>query len=447
MPDLLAVGGLSHHSAPIDVREQAAFTVVEIESATRRAADLSGSGEALIVSTCNRVEIYLAAGGTDAAASDHARQVVEGLLAEVRRLDPSTLRPYLYSHGGEAAVRHLFRVASSLDSLVVGEPQILGQVKEAWQVANRAGTVGELLARALPRAFATAKRVRTETEVARSSASVASAAVELARHIFGDLAGKEVLVVGAGKMGDLAARHLVAAGAGPLLVVNRTHAGAQALAERIGGVAHPWESLQPLLGVADIVLCSTGAQEPVIRREMAQRAMKTRRGRWLCFIDIAVPRDVEASVGDLENVYLYDVDALSGMVDDHLSDRKRAAEVAELIVLEEVARHLSAERSLGVVPTIKALRERFADVARAEAVRTLGKLSGVSEGDRKEIERLAEAIINKLLHAPLTALKRDPESGALASAVRTLFGLGGDSPSENEREVGEIVGAIVKAAR
>ncbi len=430
MPEQLAVGGLSHHTAPVDIREQAAFHDGELEQGLRLAAKMAGCGEALIVSTCNRVELYLAMPADHHSPADQARQVVEGLFAEVRRLDPGTMRPYLYSHGGEAAVRHLFRVAASLDSLIVGEPQILGQVKDAWQVASKVGTVGSMLSRALPRAFATAKRVRTETEVARSAASVASAAVELGKHIFGELAGKEVLVVGAGKMGDLAARHLTSAGAGPLLVVNRTLARGQALAERIGGTAHPWESLQQLLTVADIVLCSTGAPEPVVRREMVQKVMKARRGRWLCFIDIAVPRDVEASVGELENVYLYDVDALSQMVDEHLSDRKRAAEIAEGIIVEEVSRFLSAERSLGVVPTIKALREHFLEVGRAEAQRTLGKLDGAGERERKEIERLADSIINKLLHAPLTALKRDPDSGGLAAAARTLFELDEAQPDE-----------------
>ncbi len=431
-----AACGLSHHTAPVDVREQAALHGDDLETAVRRAAEVAGRGEALIVSTCNRVELYVAAQGDAAASSERARQAMECVLSDVRRLDPNALRPHLYAHGGEAAVRHLFRVAASLDSLVVGEPQILGQVKDAWQVASKVGTVGNVLSRALPRAFAAAKRVRSETEVARSAASVASAAVELGQHIFGELRGKEVLVVGAGKMGDLAARHLVSAGAWPLAVINRTLARGQALAERIGGNAWPWEQMAQLLTTVDIVLCSTGAPEPVIRREMVHKAMKARRGRWLCFIDIAVPRDVEPEVGELENVYLYDVDALSQLVDEHLSDRRKAAEEAESIVAEEVARFIAAERSLGVVPTIKALRERFMEVARAEAARTLGKMDGASERERKEIERLADSIINKLLHAPLTALKRESDSDALAAAVRTLFALDEGEASGAEPKAG-----------
>ncbi|MSP59362.1 MAG: glutamyl-tRNA reductase [Myxococcales bacterium] len=417
---MLVVTGLSHHTAPVDVRERAAFQEGELEEANRRLA--GHASETMILSTCNRVEIYLTL-PDPAGAAERGRRAVEKLLAEVRLLDAVVVGPHLYTHTGEDAVRHLFRVASSLDSMVVGEPQILGQVKDAFQHATRAGTIRNTLGRVLQRAFAAAKRVRTETEVARSSSSVASAAVELARHIFGDLTGKEVLVIGAGKMGDLAARHLVSAGAGPLLVTNRTFERAQSLAGRIGGKAHPWESLPQLLTVADIVLCSTGAPEPVVKREMVQRAMKARRGRWLCFIDIAVPRDVEAQVGDVENVYLYDVDALSSMVDDHLAERRREAEIAERIIAEEVQRFLVAERSLGVVPTIRALREQFSSVARAEVARTLGKLEGASQHDRRVIEALAEAIVNKLLHAPLTALKREGESDGLVSATRTLFAI------------------------
>jgi glutamyl-tRNA reductase len=418
-PPTLVVVGLSHHTAPVEVRERAALAESALPEVLKRAA--GQGGEAFIVSTCNRVEVYLA---TDLSV-EQARIAVEALLCDGERIKVGDLSSHLYQHGGEAAVRHLFRVASSLDSMVVGEPQILGQVKSAFDVAMTAGTVGQLLGRAVPRAFATAKRVRTETEVARSSASVASAAVELARHIFGDLDKKEVLVVGAGDMGDGAAKHLTAAGAGPILVCSRTLERAAEVAGRIGGSAHPWTELESLLNRADIVLCSTGAPHPVIRRDMVQRAMKARKGRWLCFIDIAVPRDVEAEVADLANVYLYDVDALRGLVDDHLAGRQKEAQAAEAIVTEEVTRFLAAERSLGVVPTIKALRERFSEVARAEAQKAAS-----SDGERQKMERLAEAIVGKLLHAPLTALKREADSETLIEAARTLFGIE-EAPAES----------------
>jgi glutamyl-tRNA reductase len=416
---MLVVVGLSHHTAPVEVRERAAFDEGELDQALQRAA--AGAGEALVISTCNRVEFYLPTPREGGPA--RARELVGMVLRDVRRVDPKQLEPHLYLHDGEAAVRHLFRVASSLDSMVVGEPQILGQVKEAFQAATRVGTVGQLLGRALPRAFQTAKRVRTETQLARQSASMASAAVELARHIFGQLQGRDVLVIGAGKMGDVAAKHLTASGAGPLLVVNRTLERAQELAARIGGEAHPWQELDALLARADIVLCSTGATEPVVKREMVQRAMKTRRGRWLFFIDIAVPRDVEPEVGRIENVYLYDVDALQRLVADHLAGRAQEAEAAERIVGEEVERFFAAERSLGVVPTIKALRERFLKVAQAEAARSLAKLDGGAADPRRELQALSEAIVNKLLHGPLTALKREADSEQLIAAARTLFDL------------------------
>lgn len=425
-PIPMTVIGLSHHTAPVEVRERLAFAEAELPETLRRAATLA-SGEALLLSTCNRVELYLAG----EAPLDVLRSRVAAFLAHERPFPAATdapLEPHLYAHQGEAALRHLFRVAASLDSAVVGEPQILGQVKSAFEAAQQASTVGALLGQVLPRALSAAKRVRTETRIARSSSSVASAAVELARRIFGGLDGREVLVVGAGKMGELAARHLYAAGCARLLVVNRTRERAEELAGRMRGVggaasAHGLDELQALLTRADVVLCSTGAAQPVLSREVVQRAMKARKGRWLCLLDIAVPRDVEPTVGELPNVYLYDVDALTRIATDHLEERRREAERAEIILDEEVARCAESLRSRGVVPTIRALREHFGAVARAEAERTLRRLGSVAEKERREIELLAESIVNKLLHQPLTSLKREAESQPLLDAVRTLFAL------------------------
>jgi glutamyl-tRNA reductase len=365
----------------------------------------------MIVSTCNRVELYAGVDGEDAT----------GALAS---LFDGGVRSHLYKHEGDPAVRHLFEVASSLDSMVVGESQILGQVKEAYARAVEAGTVGPVLSRTLPRAFALAKRVRSETDVARSSASVASVAVDLAAQIFGDLKGRHVLVVGAGKMGDLSARHLQSAGIGELWVVNRTEARAHELAQKLGGKAAPWSEIDKLLARVDIVLCSTGAQEPVLRRDRVHQAMRARKGRWLFLIDIAVPRDVEPSVGEIENVYLYDVDALQQVVEQNRAGRAREAAEAQALVDEEMQRLQAHELSLGVVPTIKLLRAHFVAVAQGEAEKFLAKLS--SERDRAAVQQLAESIVNKLLHRPLTVLKKeaqdDPES-ALAETVRALFDL------------------------
>ena len=275
----------------------------------------------------------------------------------------------------------------------------------------------------MPRAFALAKRVRTETDVARNSASVASAAVDLAAQIFGDLHGRHVLVVGAGKMGDLSARHLKAAGIGELSVINRTHARAVELAAKLGGTAAPWDDLDRLLHQVDIVLCSTGATEPVLRRDRVAKAMRARKGRWLFFIDIAVPRDVEPEVGSVENVYLYDVDALEKVVAHNRQKRQGEAAEAEAMVEAELKRFRELEQSLGVVPTIKLLRARFLEVATAEVERAAAR---VGDKERAALQQMAEAIVNKLLHPPLTKLKRDaaehPDS-ELPALVRSLFDL------------------------
>jgi glutamyl-tRNA reductase len=425
----LCVVGLSHKTAPIELREKLAFPDGELEEALKRAAATPGVEEVMIVSTCNRVEIYASSSGAEAVR----RFLVEG------RVVSAAVEPHLYAHEGAAALKHLFRVAASLDSMVVGESQILGQVKEAYALAARAGTVGALLQRAMPRAFQLAKRVRSDTEVASGAASIASVAVDLASQIFGDLNGRSVLVVGAGKMGDLSARHLRASGIGDLHVVNRTLERASELAARLEGTAAPWSELDALLTKVDIVLCSTGASEPVIRAAQIHKVMRARRGRWLFLIDIAVPRDVEPEVGNIENVYLYDVDELDRVVTANRAGRAREAEVAERMVEEEVARFLATERTQGAVPTIKALREKFTQVAQAEAERTLGRLASPSEKDRAQVQQMAESIVNKLLHPLLMALKREAgeEGESLSAAVRALFDLEDEAPADEAAPVRE----------
>lgn len=416
MPRQLGIVGLSHKTAPIEVRERVAFAAETLAPSLQRVAALPGVGEAMIVSTCNRVELYA---GVDEPG---AMEALQRFLIDERQLPPS-LRSHLYAHGGNDALRHLFRVAASLDSMVVGESQILGQVKEAYAAALDAGTLGPVLQRAVPRAFALAKRVRTDTDVAKSSASIASAAVDLAAQIFGDLDGRHVLVVGAGKMGDLSARHLKAAGCGELTVVNRTEARAVELAERLGGKAAPWDELDRLLLRVDIVLCSTGASEPVLRRDRVARAMRARKGRWLFFIDIAVPRDVDPEVGSVENVYLYDVDALERVVAQNRAQRQSEAAQAEAMVDAELLRYHEHELSLGAVPTIKLLRARFVEIALGEVERAAAR---GGDKDRAALQAMAEAIVNKLLHAPLMKLKKDsaerPDS-ELPALVRELFDL------------------------
>jgi glutamyl-tRNA reductase len=416
MARMLGIVGVSHKTAPIEVRERVAFAGDTLGEALRRLVAVPGVGEAMIVSTCNRVELY--AGVDDKAALESLMR----FLIDERQL-PSSLRAHVYAHDGHDALRHLFRVAASLDSMVVGESQILGQVKDAYAAALDAGTLGPVLQRAVPRAFALAKRVRTETDVARSSASIASAAVDLAAQIFGKLEGRHVLVVGAGKMGELSARHLKSAGIGELSVVNRTHARAVELADKLGGRAAPWDELDRLLGKVDIVLCSTGATEPVLRKDRVAKAMRVRKGRWLFFIDIAVPRDVDPEVGSVENVYLYDVDALEKVVAQNRAQRQNEAAEAEAMVDAELVRYREHEQSLGAVPTIKLLRARFLEVALAEVERIGAR---VGDKERAAMQQMAEAIVNKLLHTPLTKLKKDaaehPDS-ELPSLVRALFDL------------------------
>jgi glutamyl-tRNA reductase len=413
----LLVIGVSHRTAPLSVRESLAVSGDALSA--RLAAMLPLCSEAMVVSTCNRHEWYVAL--PEGAPS--------GPLEDALCAGHPQVRGHLYRHEGDAAVRHLFRVAASLDSMVLGEPQILGQVKEAYAAAGGAGAVGPLLQRAVTRSFAVAKRVRSETRIGENSASVASVAVDLASHIFGGLAGHPVLVIGAGKMAELAARHLQRAQAASIWVVNRTRKRADELAARLHGVAYDYGEMEALLSRADVVLSSTGAQEPVVRHDLVARVMRARRGRWLLLLDIAVPRDIEARVGELENVYLYDMDALQEVVADNLAERRREAEAAEAIVRDEVRRFLQGERTQGVAPTIKALREQAQRVAQEEVARLLPRLQGATERDRQLVASMAEALVNKLLHGPLTALKKDAAADGqrplrdLEESTRVLFGL------------------------
>ena len=430
----LFVVGLSHRTAPIEIREALALGKGDevVQAQVRQAATLCG--EAMVLSTCNRVELY---GALPSSVSETLWTQVEELLIEQQ----PTARQHLYRLSGDEAVRHLFRVASSLDSMVVGEPQILGQVKTAYRIATTAGTVGSVLGSVVPRAFAVAKRIRSETAIGQSASSVASVAVDLARQIFGELRGHPVMLLGAGKMAELCARHLREAGATEFLVVNRTLSRAEQLAALLGGSssAHGLPEVETLLGRAAVVICSAGAPEPLLRAELVARAMKARRGRWLLLIDIAVPRDIEPQVAKLENVYLYDIDALANVVAGNLGERQRAAEAAEAIVQAELGRSLARARAGDVVPVIKALRERAQTIAEAEVKRILPRLGPLGEREKALVASMAEAVVNKLLHAPLTTLKRSAaesstDGNELAAAVRRLWSLEPppDEPLQND---------------
>lgn len=428
----LFVIGLSHRTAPVEVRETLALPEDRVRSQLEQAARLAG-GEALLLSTCNRVELY----ATLPVTSEDPGDALPAQLApfeDVLLAGHISARRYLYHHVGDAALRHLFRVASSLDSLVVGEPQILGQVKAAYRLAQSIGTIGSgrvadrPLGLAVPRAFQVAKRVRTETSIGRAAASVASVGVELATQVFGHLRGHPVLLIGAGKMAELCARHLREAGADTLLIANRTRRRAEELAGRLGGSAHELSELESLLLRAAVVVCSAGATQPLVTQEQVARVMRARRGRWLLFIDIAVPRDVEPSVGSLDNVYLYDIDALSDVAAGNRAERERAAAQAEAIIEAELQRSRERLASADVTPLIKALRQKAQGIAQAEVARVLPRLSGLSPRDRALVSGLADAVVNKLLHEPLTALKRS----VAASSRSEPQGPKGDAGSLDE---------------
>jgi glutamyl-tRNA reductase len=418
----LFVAGLSHRNAPVELREQLAVDEDKLRELLRDIAATGVVREALILSTCNRVEVYAVAD-----VPGEARAATFRHLCRHRGVEPSSVEPIIYTHAEGEAVRHAFRVASSLDSMMVGEPQILGQVKDAFALAQSCETVGPALHTLFTQAFAVAKRVRTETEIARHAVSVSFAAVELAKKIFEGLDGKAVLLVGAGKMSELAARHLIDQGAFPLYVTNRTWARAHEMARALSGTAVPFDELATAIAAVDIVIASTGAPEPVITRAAVSRVMPGRRGRPLFFIDIAVPRDVENAVGDLDGVYCYDIDDLKQVVDANLRERAREAHRAEALVEREVAKFLAKLGDVEVIPTIVSLRERLEAIRIGEVNRTFARLSGATPETREAIEAMSMAIVNKILHAPITKLRESSRAGSPRSwldLVHELFGLG-----------------------
>jgi glutamyl-tRNA reductase len=415
--------GINHKTAPIELRERVA---VPREALAARCLELvgiegvPGVSEALILSTCNRVEfLTVAEPGADLA----------GFLHRHLGLDEAELRPHLYEYRDREAVRHLFRVAASLDSMVVGEPQILGQVKEAYTVAREAGTVAAQLEPLLQSAFAAAKKVRSETEIGSSTVSIASVAVDLARKIFGSLSGKTVFLVGAGKMSELAARHLVRNGVGTILVSNRTEARAVEMAERfadsVAPKVIPWNRMMEAASAADIVITSTGAAEPIFRKEAGQRFLQQRKNRPMFFIDIAVPRDVDPEMNRLEGIFLYDIDDLQAVAAAHLEERSREAEDAEAMIAAEVERYERKVRAVDVAPAIVGLQQRAEELRQAELKRMQGRLGELTAAQMAAVEALSRGLMNKFLHPPMQALKQAAREGDLAriEAIRETYAL------------------------
>ena len=394
----LTVIGINHKTAPIELRERIAISRDDLPETTRALAAMPGVTECMIVSTCNRVEIL--------AALESPDTDLTAFLHRHFGLDPGLLAPHIYQHRDQQAVRHLFRVASSLDSMVVGEPQILGQVKEAFAIARSSGTVGGQLDHLLQSAFAAAKKVRTETEIGSNSVSIASVAVELARKIFGSLNGRTVFLVGAGKMSELAARHLVQQGAGAILVTNRTLERARLLAEPFNGRVIPFEQLHEAASEADIVITSTGAPHPIFRREHGHAFLQRRRNRPMFFIDIAVPRDVDPEVNKLDGLFVYDIDDLQQVAAAHIAERKSQATDAEALVAAEVERFHQRQRTVNVAPAIVSLQHQFEEIRQAELRRIHARLDSLTAEQLAAVEALTRGLVNKFLHPPMQALKQ-----------------------------------------
>jgi len=411
--------GVNHNTAPVEVRERLAIPESRLPEACKKLTEHPGIDEGMILSTCNRVEIL--ANTKNGAGAD-----LRSFLQNYFQIDSGELNKHLYEYNEQEAVRHLFRVAASLDSMVVGEPQILGQVKEAYATARAVGAVRAQLDQLVTRAFAVAKRVRTETAVGSSSVSIASVAVELAKKIFGNLQGKHVYLVGAGKMSELAARHLMAHGCASIFVANRTYDRAVSLAYKFKGHAIHFEDLHNTCDRADIVITSTGAPHAIFRREHGEFFLSRRKNRPMFFIDIAVPRDVDPAMNKLDGIFVYDIDDLQQAVATHVADRRKEAERAEAIVATEVERFQARLQTLDVVPTIVSLQDHLETIRQAEIDRVRGRLGALSPDQEMAVEALTRGIVNKIMHTPISTLKtaaRDPEATTVIDLVRRLFNL------------------------
>jgi len=421
----LVAAGLNHKTAPVELRERLAASTDEVVRALPLLKERAGFGEVMVVSTCNRVEIYGVAPGWLRAG-----EAALTLLAEARGVDPALLLRHAFIRGGREAASHICRVSASLESMVVGEPQILGQVKDAYELARAQGTVGAILDRCLGTAFRGAKRVRTETAIARGAASVPSVAVDLARSIFGELRECSALLVGAGERAQQAGVYLKAAGVAGITVVNRGEARGTALAAELGAHYAGWEALGEQLQRADIVITSTGSPQPVIDRALLRQVMRARRGAPIFLVDIAVPRDVDPDVTRLDQVFLYNIDDLQGIVDENLRSRSQEAERAAALVDEELAEFMAWQRSRATGPLIQRLHEQSRGIVEGELQRFRGRLRDLSPEQQKAVEALANGIVQKILHKPVTALRRAASAGDegpaldLAEALQALFELG-----------------------
>ena len=413
--------GLNHKVADVDVREKLAFNGPKLEEGLMKFRELPEVQEAIVLSTCNRVELY--ANVTDNRV---ASESIKEFLSEYHGINRESLDKSLYIYDDREAVKHIFRVAASLDSMVVGEPQILGQLKDAFDLALSKKATGILLNKLMKKAISVAKRIRTETKIAENAVSISFAAVELAKKIFTDLSRKVFMLLGAGEMAELAAKHLIGNGVNEVLVSNRTFERACDLAKEFNGRPVKFDDFIQEMVRADIVICSTGAPAYILWKNQMQKVMKERKQRQVFIIDISVPRNIDPEINDLDNVYLYNVDDLQNVVDANVFERQREAEKAEKIILEELDTFLKWQSSLDSVPTIIALREKAEELKRDEIEKLLHKIPGIGEKEKEAIEYMASALVNKLIHPPTAALKEDSEDkDILVATIQKLYGING----------------------
>jgi glutamyl-tRNA reductase len=415
----ILVVGLNHKTAGIEIREKIAFDGQRMLDALKILRDSTVVKESIILSTCNRVEIY-----AGVSNRDEGSEFIKDFISNFHSVPRQELDKNLYVYHGIKAIRHIFRVSSSLDSMIVGEPQILGQVKDAFTLSLKNRTTGVVLNRLMEKASSVAKRIRTETRIAESAVSISFAAVELAKKIFGDLSVKSFMLIGAGEMAELATRHLINNGVKEVFVTNRTYERAEELAREFGGRPIRFDDFLNELNHIDIVICSTGAPNYILLKQDLQRIMKQRKQKPMFIIDISVPRNIDPEINDLDNVYLYDIDDLQGVIEINLQERNKEAQKAEEIVKSEVEAFLKWKASLSAVPTIVALRDKAEAIRKNELEKALRRLGPLGEEQIKTIDYLTRAIVNKLVHHPTVVLKFEEEDkDELIATIRKLYGL------------------------
>lgn len=426
MSEELVVLGVSHKTAPVEVREKLYIPPSLLNEVVKVFRD-RGINQVVPVSTCNRTEFYFV------CPSNSSPVGLNMALSFLFRIDDSILEKHLYLFRGGEAIEHLFRVASGLDSMVVGEPQILGQMKDAYRLATEIGATGPLIDRIFHKAFQVAKRVRTETKIGYNPVSVSTIAIELSKRIFSEISRKTILVVGSGEMAKIALKHFVKEGVRNVLVTNRTFERAERLAQDVGGKPYAFEKLKDLLTAVDMVLTSTGSERPIIDKELAKAVMKERKGRALFIIDIAVPRDVDPEVNKLENVYLYDIDSLKGLSEKHLKDRIKEAEMANSIVTEERQRFCQWLEKTATQPLIRRLVEKAEEIRKMELERIVAKERSLSEREVLILEELSRKVMKKLIH-PYIALVKEMGTPEVLETIGRFFGIGSEESSDHRDE-------------